>query len=90
MTQDLLDLVRLLDLDRYADRIHRRLDKALLVLSSGDDDGVEQQLLGSSDLYFGLVVSLHGLGREVSEAEGAVEGAAHGIEIGLESVGLDR
>lgn len=81
MAKNLLDLVGLLNFDGNSDGVDGRLDQASLVLTSRDNNLVQDQLLTASDFNLGLIVTLHILGREVSQAGGRGERCLHSIKI---------
>ena len=63
--QDVLDFVGLLDLDANAHTVDAGLDKDSLVLVSGNDEGVQQNLGGGLGFDLWDIVSFGGLGGEV-------------------------
>ena len=48
VAEHLLQLVRLFDLDADADRVHRRLDQALLLVCTANGDRIQKELLATS------------------------------------------
>jgi len=55
--QDILNLIRLLDLNANAYAIHTGLDQDSFVLIAGDCQGVEQDFWGTGGFDFGDVVA---------------------------------
>ena len=58
MDQDILDFVRLLDLDANTHAVYAGLDKNLLVLVARNRQGVEEELRGGLGFYLGDIVPL--------------------------------
>ena len=88
MTQDPLNLVRLLDLDADADRVDARLDQDPLVLVACDRQGRQENLGRGLGFDLGDIVSLGGLRRKVGEGECCGEGAAYSLKVRTERLGL--
>jgi hypothetical protein len=65
MHQDMLNLIRLLDLNADAHAVYARLDKHSLVLISSDRQGVQKDFGGGLRFDFRDVVPFGGLGCEV-------------------------
>mmetsp|Transcript_32657 Transcript_32657/g.71852 ORF Transcript_32657/g.71852 Transcript_32657/m.71852 type:complete len:229 (-) Transcript_32657:115-801(-) len=84
VAQDLLDLVRLLDLYRHAHGVYRGLDKARLVLTAGHQHLVEDQLLAPPHFHLGLVVPFHGLRGEIPHTCCSRERGLYRVQIRLQ------
>lgn len=61
MDQDILNLVRLLDLDRHSDTIYTGLYEDLFILVPGYGQRIEKQFGGRCGFYLRDVVSFSGL-----------------------------
>jgi len=81
MHQDILNLIRLLDLNADAHAIDGRLDEHAFVLVARDGQGVQEDFRGGLGFDFGYVVPFGGLGCKIGEAEGGGEGGPHALEV---------
>lgn len=79
--QDVLDLVGLLDLQAYADRVDAGLDEDSLVFVSGDGQRGEEDLGGGLGLDLRDIVSLGRLGCEVGERQRSSQAATHALQV---------
>lgn len=70
MYQDILNLIRLLDLDTDANTVYTRLDQDTFILVSGDYKGSQEDFGRGLRFDFRDVVSFGRLRCEVGEAEG--------------------
>ena len=86
--QDVLNLVRLLDLDGHADGVYAGLDEDPLVLVSGDRQGRQEDLGGRLGLDLGHVVPLGCLRGKVGERQRRRQAATDRLEVGAERLGL--
>lgn len=86
--QDVFDFVGLLDLDADAHTVDAGLDEDSLVLVSGNDQGVQQNLGGGLGFDLRDIVSFGGLGSEVGQAEGGCHAAPDTFEVGAEGLRL--
>lgn len=82
MHQNILNLVRLLDLDTDAHTVHARLDQDSLIFVSGNYERSEEDLRRGLRFDFWDVVPLGGLGCEVGEAEGGCQRGADALQVG--------
>ena len=80
--QNVLNLIRLLDLDAHPSAVHTGLDEHLLVLVSGDCERVEEDLGRAGGFNFGDIMPLGGLRGKIREGEGGCEGGADALEVG--------
>lgn len=76
MNQNLFNLIRLLDPYADAHTIDTRLNQDPLAVVSGHDERVQENFWRSPGFYFGNIVSLGDLRREVGKSERGGEGAA--------------
>ena len=83
--QEMLDLHTLLDLDRDADRVDTRFDKAGLLITLADDDGLHEQRLVVLELDFWVHLALHDLRWEVSQVKDRLQVQANVAQIILSS-----
>ena len=72
------------------DRVDTGLDQDPLLLVPGDDDGVEEELLGLPDLYLRLVMSLHLLAGEVLHTHRSLQRSLDAQQIRLQGGGLKQ
>lgn len=86
--QNVLNLIRLLDLDTNAYTIYTRLDKDSFILVSGDNQGSKKNFRRCLSFYLWYVMSFRGLGCEVGEAEGGCQRGADALEVGSQWLGL--
>ncbi len=90
MHQNLLNIIRLLNLDANPYTVDARLDQDPLILISCDNERIQQDFGGRLSFDFGDIVSFRGLRGEVGEAEGGGEGGAHALQVGSEGLRLSR
>lgn len=84
MDQDVLNLVRLLDLDADADTVDTGLDEDALVLVAGYRQGVQEDFGRGSRFDFRDIVPFGCLGSKVGERKGGSEGGADALEVWAE------
>jgi hypothetical protein len=86
--QDVLNLIRLLDLYADADAVDARFDEDPFVVVSRNGQGVEEGLGGCCGLDLRDVVSLRHLGSEVGERQGGSQRRPDALEVGPQGLGL--
>ena len=77
MAQEFLNFVSLLDGDGHPDAVDGGLDENPLLIVSGYDDRVQEQLRGLLHLDFWFVVTFNFLRTEVFQAHGSLQSAFH-------------
>ena len=70
------------------DRVDTRLDQDSLLFVPGDNDRIEEELLGLPDFDLGLVVSLHLLAGEVLQTHRGLQSPLDAQKIGLKGCRL--
>lgn len=86
--QDMLNLIRLLDLDADADGVDARLDEDPFVLVPGHRERVQQHLRRLPGLDLGHIMAFGRLRGEVAQRDCGGQGRPHTLEVWPQRLGL--
>lgn len=89
MYQDILDLVRLLDLDADAHGVDGWFDEDALVFVTRNGEGCQQDFRARPSLDLWYIVTFGGLRCEVGQAEGGGQTATDSLEVWSEGLRLE-
>jgi hypothetical protein len=88
--KDMLNLIRLLDLDADTNTVDAGLNQDPLIFVSGDRQRVQEDLWGSLCFNFWNIVSFGGLGCEVRETQGCRQGGSDTLKVRPQRLRLGR